>query len=437
MESLMKITELRENPSISEWLDNLNASANTEEAYLQGMLAYISFTAMTPEELIKEAEDEIIKGILPRHRLIKKHLIGFRKYLQNKNMADFSVRSRMTGVRSFYISFEIELPKLQGEGRHAKVIEDNSLVPTKAELQDVLRVCDLLERAVLLTGASSGLSSVELRNLTIKQFRDGYDPETGITTLKITREKTKVKFCTFVSAEATKAVNEYLSFRDRDIKAASARRKQQLEKQRIVGETGYLFILRQVPPEYVKKQNEELRKLSENAVQKLYRAISDKAQKNTKNGSYNVIRSHTMRKYFNSVLLNNGCDSFHVEFFMGHKLDQTRAAYFLASPDKLREIYKQYMPFLTIQKELDVSESPEYLAIKRENEILRAETERHIVDRHDFKDIKEAIASLVIQVPDLEANATEEEKRKHENKKKLAARSAALHNEMKRIFHIE
>lgn len=433
----MKLTELRENSSISEWLDNLNASANTEEAYLQGMLSYLNFTGLTPEELIKEAEDEIIKGVLPRHRLIKKHLIGFRKYLQNKGMADFSVRSRMTGVRSFYISFEIELPKLQGEGRHAKVIEDNSLVPTKAELQDVLRVCDPLERAVLLVGVSSGLASNELRNLKIKQFKDGYDSVTGITTLKLTREKTNVAFCTFLSAEATKAVKEYLDFRDRDIKAASARRKQQLEKQRIVKETGYLFILRQVPPEYVKKQNEELRKLSENAIQKLYRAISDKAQKNTKSGSYNVIRSHTMRKYFNSVLLNNGCDSFHCEFWLGHKLDNTRAAYFLASPDKLREIYKQYMPFLTVQKELDVSESPEYLAIKRENEILRAETERHIVNRRDFKDIKEAIESLVTQVPPLPANATEKEKSRHENQKRLAARSAALHDEMKRIFHVE
>ena len=304
----MKVTKLRENPFVSEWLDNLNASANTEDTYLQGMQAYLNFTQMTPEELIHEAEEEIVKGILPRHRQIKKHLIGFRKHLQNKDLADFSVRSRLTGVRSFYISFEIELPKLQGEGRHAKVIEDNSLVPTKAELQEVLRVCDPLERSILLVGVSSGLASNELRSLKVKQFRDGYDSVTGITTLKLVREKTNVAFCTFLSAEATKAVNEYLDFRNRDIKAATARRKQQLEKQRIVGNDGYLFILRQVPPKYIKTGDEELRKLTENAVQKLYRAISDKAQKNTKEGCYNVIRSHTMRKYFNSVLLNNGCD---------------------------------------------------------------------------------------------------------------------------------
>ncbi|MGA9187878.1 MAG: tyrosine-type recombinase/integrase [Methanosarcina sp.] len=433
----MKVTKLRENPFVSEWLDNLNASANTEDTYLQGMQAYLNFTQMTPEELIHEAEEEIVKGILPRHRQIKKHLIGFRKHLQNKDLADFSVRSRLTGVRSFYISFEIELPKLQGEGRHAKVIEDNSLVPTKAELQEVLRVCDPLERSILLVGVSSGLASNELRSLKVKQFRDGYDSVTGITTLKLVREKTNVAFCTFLSAEATKAVNEYLDFRNRDIKAATARRKQQLEKQRIVGNDGYLFILRQVPPKYIKTGDEELRKLTENAVQKLYRAISDKAQKNTKEGCYNVIRSHTMRKYFNSVLLNNGCDSFHTEFFMGHKLDQTRSAYFLASPDKLREIYKQYMPFLTIQKELDISESPEYLAIKKENEILRAETERHVVTRHDFQDIRDAINSLVVQTPPLGPDATVAEKERHANRKKLEERATALQDSMKKIFHIE
>ena len=122
---------------------------------------------------------------------------------------------------------------------------------------------------------------------------------------------------------------------------------------------------------------------------------------------------------------------------MGHKLDQTRSAYFLASPDKLREIYKQYMPFLTIQKELDISESPEYLAIKKENEILRAETERHVVTRHDFQDIRDAINSLVVQTPPLGPDATVAEKERHANRKKLEERATALQDSMKKIFHIE
>jgi hypothetical protein len=83
-------------------------------------------------------------------------------------------------------------------------------------------------------------------------------------------------------------------FRNRESKAATARRKGQLEKQKTVGECRYLFVLRQIKNEFVKTQDEELRKLTENAVQKLYREISDKSKKNAKIGCYNIIRPHTM-----------------------------------------------------------------------------------------------------------------------------------------------
>ncbi len=74
-------------------------------------------------------------------------------------------------------------------------------------------------------------------------------------------------------------------------------------------------------------------------------------------------------------------NSFHVEFFMRHTLDDMSAAYFRANPEKLRELYLKYIPYLTIQKEADISESPEYLRIKQENQTLQAETARYVVER--------------------------------------------------------
>lgn len=410
---MTKLDELREDSLLSEWLDNLNAATNTEEAYLQGVQAYLNFTGMTPEQLITEAEDEITDGVLMRRRKIKKYLIDFRKHLQDKGLADFSIRSRMTGVRSFYNSFEIELPKLQGDKRRARTLEGNKDIPTKEDLQDILRVCDPLERAMVLVGASSGLASNEIRHLKIKQFKNGYDTETGITTLEITRGKTGVEFITYLTPEASRAVTEYLDFRGRDVKAATCRRKQQLEKQRIVSDDGYLFILRQVPDEFLESQDDELRKLTENAIQKLYRAISDKANKNTKADCYNVIRSHTMRKYFNSVMLNKGCDSFRVEFFMGHQLDNTRAAYFRASPKELKEIYKQYIPYLTIVGEaVSIADSPEWRDLKDENARLKALAEKYYIDGIELINAKFELQKMKLQ-------ALPEEERKQEMNKEI------------------
>lgn len=51
--------------------------------------------------------------------------------------------------------------------------------------------------------------------------------------------------------------------------------------------------------------------------------LRKKAGKNVGLGKWNYIRSHTMRKYFNSTLLNAGANSFFTEFLMRYKLDDT------------------------------------------------------------------------------------------------------------------
>lgn len=65
-----------------------------------------------------------------------------------------------------------------------------------------------------------------------------------------------------------------------------------------------------------------------------------------------------------------------------------RGAYFRASPEKLKEIYLKFVPYITIQKEADISERPEYLRIKQENQILQAETARHIVERSELQELR-------------------------------------------------
>lgn len=131
--------------------------------------------------------------------------------------------------------------------------------------------------------------------------------------------------------------------------------------------TNYLFIKTNILYSFLKTQDDSERQLTNAIMMKIYRTISEKACKNTASGDWNLIRSHNMRRYFNSVMLNAGCDSFHVDFFMGHKLNGTQSAYFRASPGKLRELYLKYVPYLTIQKEADVSESADYKRLKQEN----------------------------------------------------------------------
>ncbi len=270
-----------------------------------------------------------------------------------------TVKMYMSGIRSFYSRNDIELPKLLRTGK-VKSLEENTEIPEKEDLQDVLKICDPLEKAVLLVGASSGLSANEITNLKVKDFKKGYDSEKEVTTLKLRREKVKFDFITFLSPEASRAVWDYINYRGRTAKVDRTRRQRQLEKQYIYSDDDFLFINRHVSNSFSKSKDENERKIDRDAFMKIYRVMSEKAQKSTPKMTWNLIRSHNIRKYFNSVMLNAGADSFHVEFFMGHTLDDTKAAYFRASPEKLKEIYLKYVPYLTIQKELDPAQHSDF-----------------------------------------------------------------------------
>lgn len=415
----MKIEEIRKDDVIQDWLDTLNPRPNTVKNYLNSMMWYTEWAGKTPLELIEEAEADIKAGKLMRERAIKKLLPGFRRHMQDKGRAPITVKNYLTGIKSFYASYDIELPKMSRNGAKARPLEKNLDIPTIEDIRTILRVSDPLERAVVLVGVASGLTTSELIRLTVGQFLKGYDPITGITILRVRREKAQTDFYTFLTPEASQAVFEYLRYRERQPKKNSIDKRLPREKQRVTSDTDTLFITRRVDDRYLETRDENLRRFDSHSLTKLYRIISAKADKCTPSGDWNLIRAHNFRKYFNSAMLNAGADSFFVEYCMGHTLDDTRSAYFRATPEKLKEIYQKFVPYLTIQKELNISESPEYIQIKRENEILHAETAKHIVERSEISELKaqleemqklQTTLNLIMENPEIQKKLAEKMK---------------------------
>jgi len=388
----MKRKDLLEDRKVKLWLSGFGSKDNTISAYLSALQDYTEFTGKTPSQLIDEAKADIKAGKLMDERAIFEDYNFFNSFLIGAGLAPKTISLRLVGVRSFFNKFYVDVPNVQIKTR-AKPLKKHEAIPGKDDIREALNVCNPLQAAIVLTGVSSGLGAEEIINLELKTFNEGYDPGTEICTMDLRRQKSETNFITFMSPECTRAVRRYLGYRSRTIKARDQRRERQLAKQRITPDS-YLFISEKVPEQYHETLDEELRKLTTNAVMKMYREISAKAQKNTPGGCWNLIRSHNMRKYFNSALLNAGADFFFVDYCMGHTLDDTRAAYFRASPEKLREQYEKYVPYLIIQKALDISESPEYQKIKNEKQILEGETVRHIVERHELQDLRKRVQEL-------------------------------------------
>ena len=207
----MNSAELRNNTEIRKWFSRINASASTMQSYLQGMQAFTDMAGKTPEQLILEAEAEIKEGRLMRERTILTYLADFRELQESKELAPLTVKSRMTGVCSFYKSNHIELPVLPKNMQKARPQKKRRDIPAKEDIQAVLKFCDPLERALILVGASSGLAANEISNLRISDFKKGYDEGTKITVLHVTRTKeNEYEFHSCLSPEATAAVDAYL-----------------------------------------------------------------------------------------------------------------------------------------------------------------------------------------------------------------------------------
>ncbi|KKG05877.1 hypothetical protein DU40_13605 [Methanosarcina mazei] len=183
------------------------------------MKIYCEWLDKTPTQLIDEADFETETIRLKKRRKINNYLIDFKAFLRTKDIAPKTISAYYGAVISFYKRSQVELPELPREGR-VEPLKENRYFLKKDELIEVLSVCDVIERAIVLTGVSSGLSAEEVIELKIREFKEGYDPKTEITTLRLRRQKTNVDFITFLTPEASRAVWEYIKYRSRTVKTS-------------------------------------------------------------------------------------------------------------------------------------------------------------------------------------------------------------------------
>ena len=386
---MVELEDLREDELIKEWLSGIEAAPSTRRNFIQSMKFYTNFAGKTPEQLIEEAEEEVKSGILMRKRKIKRYLLEFREYLKKeRKVAPKTLHNHMVAVKSFYRSFDIDLPNLNRKKDFGnRELEENNKRLSKDDIREMLKFTDVRSKAIILLMSSSGLAENEVMNLRYGSFKEGLDESTGITTLKLRRRKTRVDFITFTSPEATKAIMDYIDYRNRKPKRDDKKSIQTWEKHRINTEEDYLFIKKDVPDDYLRDHDETKRKMRRGAFIQIFRQIAKKMGNETGFGVWQVVRPHNLRKFFNTQLLNGGADIFFVDFLMGHQIDQTRRAYFKADEKKLKERYMKYLPYLPIEKtETRILESGGYKELKEENKKLVEELK---VLKSEISDIKE------------------------------------------------
>ena len=149
---------------------------------------------------------------------------------------------------------------------------------------------------------------------------------------------------------------------------------------------------------------EDMRKIDTESIITMYRRLCEEAQKSTPAGEWNVIRSHTMRKYFNSTMLNAGASIFLVDYMVGHQLDGSHEPYFNGQPNRVREMYSKYVHYLIINKEPDEALIQKYEGEVKKNKELEDDAVKLAVERTELQEMRKDLDKMKNAFKDLIAD---------------------------------
>ncbi len=296
-----------ENQSLLElaryYLRYRTGSAKTLYVNVDCIARYSTRTSISPDALISGVKDE--NGLV-RYPEVPKHVKALEDYvaeLQDRGLAPSRIANYVKAIRGLYRVNGIEL-KLPYSLSRRSVRKDRA--PKLEELQHVLEVGDLREKAIISLLALGGFREGTLVRLRYRHVRE--DLERGAVPLHIHVESeiTKGKYHdydTFLGAETVTYLRLYL------------------EKRRQGSPDG------KMPPESIDDdsplirdaQSSKVRPLGEKQVYKLIHGLYHKAGllRQNPNGGYDL-RVHSLRKFFKTQLMALGVQSDYVDYMMGH-----------------------------------------------------------------------------------------------------------------------
>lgn len=378
---------------------------STISGYVTALRLFSQYAEQSPSTIIETAVEERKRGIEPEEMTHYSLIISFRNDLTKRTnkygipYATSTIGKYLSTITSFFKIYHFPVPpKALVQQKRASSRPENQLIPDKELIRKALKVACIRDCAIILAGASSGLSASDICKLTVKQFYEGFNSKTGIVTIHIARQKTGFVFTTFFSPETSQAIFTYLKTREKDTTSMNNNDLREYQKVRIT-DNSPLFILCKKFKYYLETGIESNRALTTKNIDDIYAEISKKLGVESKTaGVYNILRSHTMRKYFTSALLNAGCDFNVINHYLGHINNETVDAYFKYQTSYLEETYQNYLPYLLINEGDDIENSLAYKNKEDELESVRDLLKNQIDVSKEYRDAFDELQHIRLQL---------------------------------------
>ncbi len=282
-------------------------SESTRETYFIYIRRFCEFCDMTPDELIAErAKDTRSEDIFVRRRHEEK-LKEFIDYFRGEGYSSNTIATAAGAVKSLYSSnyhpmIKVNIPS-------GSPIKDPK-IPTKEELAQVIDMAYMpWQGAFMMLTKDCGISLQDMLSLKLidgspiygsiqDQLKKGQVP----IHLNIVREKTRIKYDTFLGEDSFEILNDKVVFPD---------------------------------------NNKRLFPYADSTIQDAMKSLGKKL-------GWTKFSPQSLRKWFNTQLTLDDMNDALIEYMMGHSLGKVRGAYLVPPPQKLIKLYDKHYPALKL-----------------------------------------------------------------------------------------
>ena len=391
------VSNWKESNAIRQCFKILKMRSKTKTLAKSTLMSYetwiprlISFTKMSPDELIKEG--------LKDSELAEERVSDFYSALVNKEITYAkplnlnSINSSVYGtIRGFYTknrvntqgwtSPQIAIPDVdKTDSEHPLFVLDKKTKKLDLNRELFLRFFRVLnprDETIALCLMSSGLDISDILDLTIYDIQSQRNQDRIF--IQINRLKTGEIAKSFLSKEATRYIRRYIQ----------NYRKDGLEEEKVFINT--------VENHPVSKRQPDGKPNHHNSIPvssvdyNFKRAVREKMGIKVRLGKQSPLRPKRLRKCFKSGCTRAGLDLDMVRVFMGQKSAISKV-YLGKSREELEVYYSQVEPFLTVVKDIETLDELEI--VQNENVELKREI---LKMRSDISDLQNKIYNDIIQ----------------------------------------
>lgn len=359
---------MNEEEILGFWFEQKGLEESTRKRYTSIINDYSQFTKKSIKELYDEALKEEKENVFLPEREYSHDILRYQKHLKKDGKSKGTIRAYVSAVQSFYDTHYIRTPRIKFKNGDVGLEKNFGHLLTKDEIRKLISVSDTRDQAIIYTMAMTGMSQREVRDLELKKFAQAISKELKrditsleqlfqcenelrdkVLTLGVVRKKVSYRYITFLPPEATTAIFLYLKERQ------YGRNK----KVRIKTFNDRLFLSKEGLP------------LTPTAVSRLYVHAGIKAgfEENHEPGAFRSWRSHGLRRYFISTIMNHLHAHEEANFMAGHKISEQDRTYWRADPKELKKVYLEALPYLSLENtEVKTIHSDEYNEMLKQRE---------------------------------------------------------------------